>query len=118
MKPRALLVPPGFPDFLTRKRIVERGRVELTGRAWSGTGAIARVELGLGDERWLPATVHDPVGPYAWRRWTCAWDAGPGDHVLSCRATDATGIVQPTEQAWNYSGAGNNMVQRVPVTVR
>ena len=36
IRPRALLRPPGFPDFQSRIRIVDRGAHELTGRAWSG----------------------------------------------------------------------------------
>jgi sulfane dehydrogenase subunit SoxC len=43
--------------------------------------------------------------------------ADPGEHVLSCRATDATGATQPLEQNWNYQGMGNNVAQRVSVTV-
>ncbi len=34
--PRALLVPPGFPDFMSRARVVRPGTVTLEGRAWSG----------------------------------------------------------------------------------
>src|SRR5204862_3497241 len=29
IRPRSLLVPPGFPDFFTRRRVVDRGRVEI-----------------------------------------------------------------------------------------
>ena len=42
----------------------------------------------------------------------------PGEHILSCRATDAAGNVQPIEQNWNWIGVGNNMAQAIPVTVR
>ena len=45
MLPRSLMVPPGVPDFMTRERRVEPGSVSLTGRAWSGHGAIERVEV-------------------------------------------------------------------------
>ena len=45
------------------------------------------------------------------------WVADPGEHELACRATDATGATQPLEQAWNYQGMGNNVVQRIKVTV-
>ncbi len=38
MMPRALMIPPGFPDFFTRSRTVEAGAVTLEGRAWSGLG--------------------------------------------------------------------------------
>jgi DMSO/TMAO reductase YedYZ molybdopterin-dependent catalytic subunit len=117
IRPRALLVPPGFPDFLTRRRFVERGRVPLFGRAWSGSAPIARVEVGV-DDAWHDAKLGEAVGPFAWRSWSFDWDAAPGDRVLSCRATDATGDVQPAEAPWNVQGMGNNLVQRVPVTVR
>jgi hypothetical protein len=46
------------------------------------------------------------------------WDATPGRHVVSCRATDEEGGAQPLEQPWNFQGMGNNMVQVVEVTVR
>jgi DMSO/TMAO reductase YedYZ molybdopterin-dependent catalytic subunit len=117
IRPRALLVPPGFPDFFTRRRTVDRGRVELMGRAWSGTASIARVEVGI-DGSWQDATLGAQLGEFAWRKWTSSWEAPPGDHVLTCRATDTGGNVQPTEAPWNLQGMGNNLVQRVEVTVR
>jgi sulfane dehydrogenase subunit SoxC len=117
IQPRALLLPPGFPDFLTRRRTVDAGRLVVIGRAWSGLGAIARVELGV-DGRWVDAKLGKAPGPYAWCGWSAEWDATPGAHVLSCRATDAAGNRQPTEPAWNLQGMGNTLVQEVEVTVR
>ena len=117
IRPRALMVPPGFPDFLTRRRTVERGAVEIAGRAWAGGVGVARVELGI-DGTYREATLDPPLSPFAWRRWSCRWEAEPGEHLLSCRATDATGNVQPSEPPWNVQGMGNNLIQRVDVTVR
>ncbi len=117
MRVRALMIPPGHPDFATRRRFVRPGEVELRGRAWSGSGAVERVEVGV-DGAWADATLEPPVGEYAWRGWSFRWRAAPGDHVLSCRASDASGQVQPLEQSWNFQGMGNNLVQTVPVTVR
>lgn len=114
---RALMIPPGIPDFFSRRRFVERGRVRLSGRAWSGEGSIEGVEVGI-DGAWSDARLGPPVGEFAWRGWSFDWDAPSGDHELSCRATDSTGAVQPLEQPWNYLGMGNNLVQRVDVTVR
>jgi hypothetical protein len=37
-KVKSLIVPPGIPDWYTRRRLVERGTVALGGRAWSGAG--------------------------------------------------------------------------------
>jgi sulfane dehydrogenase subunit SoxC len=114
---RALLQPPGAADFLTRARVVDAGRVRLSGRAWSGAGVpVSRVELGVNGD-WREAALGAQVSGYAWRGWTCDWDAQPGEYELSCRATDANGAVQPLEQWWNRSGMGNNMVQKVAVLV-
>jgi DMSO/TMAO reductase YedYZ molybdopterin-dependent catalytic subunit len=117
MRPRALLLPPGFPDYLTRRRILECGRVTVHGRAWSGQGSISRVEFCV-DGRWMDATLGKPSGSFSWCAWNAAWDPTPGEHVLSCRATDSAGNVQPTDPPWNLQGMGNNLIQEVRVTVR
>ncbi len=117
MRVRALMIPPGYPDFMTRRRFVEAGAVTLRGRAWSGNGEIARVELGV-DGEWRNAELEEPLGEFAWRGWSFAWRAEPGDHEISCRASDAAGHTQPLEQPWNYQGMGNNLVQTIAVTVR
>ena len=114
IRPRALMVPPGYPDFLTRRRKVKRGLMAIEGRAWAGATPIVKVELGDGDT-WQEAALDEPLGPFAWRRWHAVWDAAPGEHVLSCRATDADGRVQPLTQDWNWQGMGNNLAQFVPV---
>ena len=117
MRVRALLVPPGIPDFFTRRRFVDAGPVRLVGRAWSGQGRIVRVEVGV-DGAWADAALEPAVGEFAWHGWSFEWAATPGDHELSCRATDSAGNVQPLEQPWNYQGMGNNLVHRVAVTAR
>lgn len=118
MRVKSLMAPPGIPDWYTRQRFVARGRVELFGRAWSGAGfPISRVEVGV-DGAWQPATLDLAAPKYAWRGWRFDWDAEPGEHILMCRATDATGAMQPLEPPWDRGGLGNNAVQRVAVTVR
>jgi DMSO/TMAO reductase YedYZ molybdopterin-dependent catalytic subunit len=117
--PRALMVPPGIPDFMTRERTVTAGPVTVEGRAWSGHAPIAAVELSVdGGATWQDARLDPPeLGPWAWRRWSSDWDAGPGRHVLACRARDAAGNAQASEPRWNVGGYANNEVQRVVVTV-
>jgi DMSO/TMAO reductase YedYZ molybdopterin-dependent catalytic subunit len=117
MRVRALMVPPGIPEFLTRRRFLEAGPTRLMGRAWSGAAPIRRVEVGV-DDHWAEAALEPHVGDFAWRGWSFDWQATAGDHELSCRATDATGAVQPLEAPWDYRGLGNNAIQRVEVTVR
>ena len=118
MQPRALMVPPGVPDFFTRRRVVEAGPCVLEGRAWSGLAAIASVEVSVDDgATWVAAALGDDLGRWAWRGWTRPWDAEPGEHVLLCRARDEAGNEQPLAAEWNVGGYANNGVQRVPVTV-
>ncbi|MGW7068057.1 sulfite oxidase [Streptomyces sp. NPDC054855] len=115
--PRALLIPPGFPDFMSRVRVVPSGPVRLRGRAWSGYGPVTRVELSTDDGHTWTAAEVTPRGPHrwAWQPWHTTWTATPGHHTLTVRASDATGHTQPVEQPWNRGGFGNNAVQRVPV---
>jgi DMSO/TMAO reductase YedYZ molybdopterin-dependent catalytic subunit len=95
MGPRALLIPPGIPDFMSRTRIVRAGDVLLEGRAWSGRAPVTRVEVSVdGGRNW-------------------GWRAEPGEHLLAVRATDAQGASQPLDQAWNRGGFANNAVHVV-----
>ncbi|MFQ1001408.1 sulfite oxidase [Modestobacter sp. SSW1-42] len=120
IRPRALMSPPGWPDFMTRERFVPAGPVTLTGRAWSGRAPVTRVEVSTdGGAGWSDAELApaDEAHPFAWRAWTHRWAAEPGTAELLVRATDATGETQPVDQEWNRQGMANTLVQRVPVTV-
>jgi hypothetical protein len=116
--PRALMVPPGFPDFMSRTRFVRPGPVLLEGRAWSGRAAVGHVEVSVdGGRSWAAAALDPPDGHrWAWRRWRYPWTAEPGSYVLAARAVAEDGERQPAEQAWNRGGFANNAVHRIPVT--
>jgi DMSO/TMAO reductase YedYZ molybdopterin-dependent catalytic subunit len=117
MAPRALMIPPGITDYPARRRYVEQpGPVTLRGRAWSGRAPIVRVEVGANGV-WSEAKLEEPLGPFAWRGWSFEWNATPGRHELSCRATDEAGNAQPLAQPWNVQGLSNNLVQTIAVEV-
>ena len=120
MVPRSLMVPPGIPDFFTRRRFVDLGPCRLEGRAWSGWAAVERVEVSVdGGSSWAEAQLGEPAGERAWRGWSYDWDASaPGDYLLCSRASDAAGNSQPVAAAWNLKGYANNQVDRIAVTVR
>jgi sulfane dehydrogenase subunit SoxC len=117
--PRALIAPPGFPDFMSRTRFVPAGEHVLHGRAWSGWGPVDRVDVSTDDgATWAPAELAPAADPWAWRPWTFTWHADtPGRYVVSARASDATGRTQPAEQPWNRGGFSNTSPQRVDVVV-
>jgi sulfane dehydrogenase subunit SoxC len=115
---RALMVPPGIPDFLTRMRFLRPGRHRVEGRAWSGRGGVRSVEVSAdGGNTWQPAELGAAGSPLAWRSWTYVWPAEPGEYELCCRATDDGGDTQPSTQNWNTRGVANNAIQRVRVAV-
>jgi DMSO/TMAO reductase YedYZ molybdopterin-dependent catalytic subunit len=117
--PRALMVPPGVPDFMSRTRFIGPSMQVIEGRAWSGRAPVTRVEFSHdGGGTWVDSVLGEPVSPHAWRGWTCRWDATrPGEYELCARATDAAGNVQPSSPDWNLEGIQNNAIQRVRVVV-
>lgn len=122
IEPRALLVPPGFPDFMSRTRVVPTGTHLLEGRAWSGWAPITRVEMSDDDgASWADAQLDppDPAAPYAWQRFCLLWDAAVvGERWLRVRAHDATGRVQGDEPVWSRGGFANNADEALRVVVR
>lgn len=119
MRPRSLLLPPGIPDFLTRERVLRPGATTLQGRAWSGYGPIAHVEVSTdGGGTWTTAALAPQPDRYDWVAWTHPWRATPGIHELACRATDAEGNTQPDEGEWNLGGYACNAVHTVTATVK
>jgi len=121
LKVRALMVPPGIPDFFTRHCLVEAGDVLLEGRAWAGRDVfVTRVEVSVDDGKtWSAATLSpEPVGKFAWVHWTFLWrDAPTGDHTLQCRAFDSQGNEQDEDDIYNVYAMGCTTAQRVHVTV-
>ena len=118
IEPRALLIPPGHPDFMSRNRFVAAGTVTLHGRAWSGWAPIERVEVSVdAGASWQDAKLDAESNDLAWRSFEFDWEARPGEHVLTSRAYDASGRAQPVEAPWNRGGFANNSAQRITVLV-
>ncbi len=91
--------------------------VTITGYAWSGHGAIARVEVSTdGGANWVEADL-ERLGRRSWVRFAHRWQATPGRHTILARATDERGLRQPVTAAWNGKGYGQNGIHRIAVTV-
>ncbi|MFF1692640.1 molybdopterin-dependent oxidoreductase [Streptomyces sp. NPDC058257] len=91
----------------------------LTGRSWSATGAIARVDISTdGGTTWHRARLKDTPHRATWTRWTTPWHPRtPGPTTLLARATDTTGRTQPEATAHNAQGYLFDAVVRHAVTV-
>lgn len=79
------------------------GTHAIRGLAWSGEGAVTRVEVSVDNgETWHDAHIEPHGDRYLWRRFSYLWDVRqPGRYVLMCRATDEKGRCQPVT-GWNF----------------
>jgi DMSO/TMAO reductase YedYZ molybdopterin-dependent catalytic subunit len=118
---RAMMIPPGIPDFVCRIRhLEETDAVELRGRAWSGGRSIESVEVSVdGGDSWSPAKLDKPVGKWAWVGWSFTWkNVTPGEYTLQCRATDNEGnTAKDDDFAHDYYAMDNTMPHMVDVNV-
>jgi DMSO/TMAO reductase YedYZ molybdopterin-dependent catalytic subunit len=91
----------------------------LTGRSWSGNGAVRRVEVSLdGGTTWRRAEHRGLAGQTGWLRWELPWrPAATGSYELLARATDDVRASQPDVAAYNTLGYLFGAVVRHPVTV-
>lgn len=72
------------------------GRYIVWGFAWSGTGAIRQLSISLDDgKHWEAAKLPPRSQVHSWVRWTCDWNAKPGDYAIMSRAMDTAGNEQP-----------------------
>jgi hypothetical protein len=97
---------------------IGRGPAIVRGWAWSGAGAVTRVDVAVGDGAWQEARLLGQPERYAWRGFELEWEATPGRHALRARAIDASGAVQPDAPEANLLGYGNNAVRTLTVEVR
>ena len=110
------------------QRLLQKGFYNITGLAWSGRGAIKRVDVSVdGGRNWKTARLESPVLPKCLTRFNIDWDWDGKPCILQSRAIDETGYVQPkigelravrgtrsvyhnnAIQSWQVSSAGEVM---------
>jgi DMSO/TMAO reductase YedYZ molybdopterin-dependent catalytic subunit len=97
------------------------GDIMLHGRAWSGAGAIDRVDVAVeklvapgrwvSEMPWRQAELLSTPEPLMWVRFEVPWQGvKPAHYRVMSRATDRAGNVQPRPEdvAWNQHGLGYN----------
>ena len=78
------------------QQLLNTGFYNVTGLAWSGRGAIERIDVSFdGGDNWRTARLETPLLDKALTRFSTdwVWDGSPA--VLQSRAIDSTGYVQP-----------------------
>ena len=78
--------------------LLDKGFYNITGLAWSGRGAIKRVDVSVdGGRNWRTARLQGPVMSKSLTRFSIdwVWDGKPA--IIQSRAMDETGYVQPTK---------------------
>ncbi|MFK0172395.1 sulfite oxidase [Streptomyces sp. NPDC090306] len=70
------------------------GTVTVAGVAWAQHRGVRKVEVRVDDGAWHEADLAAQDTVDTWRQWFYRWDATPGGHTLTVRATDGTGRVQ------------------------
>ena len=82
------------------QKLVEPGFHEISGVAWSGAGKVTRVEVSIdGGGAWTDAALQEPVLSKCLTRFRLPWRWQGAPALLSSRATDETGSVQPSREA-------------------
>jgi sulfane dehydrogenase subunit SoxC len=79
------------------QRLPGHGFYEITGLAWSGGGAVRRVDVSTdGGRTYKAAELQQPVLRYAHTRFRFPWKWTGEEAVLQARCTDERGEVQPS----------------------
>ena len=92
MPPKSVVTFPSGGHHLTR-----RGFYEISGLAWSGAGAVRRVEVSTdGGRSWKDASLQTPIHRIAHTRFRLPWNWDGKEALLQSRCTDELGQVQPT----------------------
>ena len=104
MEVKSLITSPSGKMQLNRK-----GVYEISGLAWSGEGAIRKVEVSAdGGKSWAEAVLQTEPKALALTRFRIPWQWSGAPAMLQSRAVDNMGNVQPnrTVAKERYSSAG------------
>ena len=94
--------------------------VTITGKAWSGSGKIAFVDVCEegGEDSWVWAELGEQLSQFGWVSWKKVWKpAKKGRFTIMSRAMDSRGNVQPERPLQNDYLYGYNAVGRVTLNV-
>jgi len=110
---RAVFVTPEGPVKLARG-----ATLQIEGIASDDGAGIRRVEVSTdGGHTWIDAALDRVIDKYSWRRWRMNWKPPQiGRYTLQCRATNAAGATQRTNE-WNHGGYQRRVIETREVEV-
>ena len=73
---------------------ISPGRQPIAGVAWAQNRGISKVEVQIDGGDWQEARLALPISKHTWVQWVHEWDATPGAHSVTVRATEANGELQ------------------------
>jgi DMSO/TMAO reductase YedYZ molybdopterin-dependent catalytic subunit len=68
--------------------------IPIGGIAYSGTRAISKVEVRVGDGDWMEAELREPLSGTTWVLWRYEWPYELGTHTFRVRCYDSSGVMQ------------------------
>ena len=83
-------------------------------------GKVTKVEISFDDdENWMDTHLDPPTSSYGYYRWKYNWrPESTGRYLITARAYDSDGQVQPLAARWNKGGYGNNKVHQITVVLQ
>jgi DMSO/TMAO reductase YedYZ molybdopterin-dependent catalytic subunit len=96
---------------------LDTGPAVIAGVAWAQQRGISAVHISVDGGPWQAADLSDAANGDVWRQWRLEWDATPGDHTITVRATDGDGNVQTATRA-PVKPSGATGLHSVATTVR
>ncbi|MGH1417931.1 MAG: sulfite dehydrogenase [Hyphomicrobiaceae bacterium] len=94
----------------TGLRLKGAGVYEISGLAWSGHGAVKRVEVSAdGGKSWAEAKLDEPVRSRSLTRFRLLWNWDGRRATLQSRTIDTKGNTQPSHADWSASYAAGQL---------
>ena len=87
-----------------------RGYYEISGLAWSGGGAVGRVEVSTdGGDSWMDAEIRGTAHRMAHTRFSFPWNWDGNETEIQSRCTDELGQIQPDRRVVRVIGQDNSI---------
>ena len=96
--------------------VLPSGKVPIAGVAWAQRRGIAKVEIQIDGGMWQNASLAKQDTVDTWIQWVFMWDAKPGPHTITVRATDMDGYTQTADRVPEFPDGATGR-QNLVVTV-